>query len=158
MRRSIESARLLMVFTVLASVGSLARGQEKSAVGVQPKPVAGPRAVSKGVAKSELSDRDCRTYAQQVVAAVGSGNISPPNSLIDWDSLFDTMMKGMEITARTRENLTLGLKKGLNGETSFSGQIVKNSQQGGDFSFLRIRENHGRQVILFRLIQPAVTG
>jgi hypothetical protein len=136
----------------------MASGQQKSTDAVQSKPAAGPGAVGKVVAKSKLSEQDCRAYALQVVTAIGSGNIASLNSLIDWDSLFETMMKGMEITARTRENLTLGLKKGLNGESSFSGQVVKNSQQGGTFSFLRTRENHGRQVILFRLIQPAETG
>jgi len=139
MRRSNDSACLLMAFTALIFAGSLASGQEKSASAARSKPAAGAKAVSKGVAKGELSDQDCRSYALQVVKAVGYGKVTTLNSLIDWDSLFRTMMKGLEITAKTREDLTMGLKNVLDRETGLSGQIIKNSQQGGSFSFLRAR-------------------
>ncbi len=158
MRRSSDSTCLLMVFTALTFAGSFAIGQEKSTGAARSKPAAGAGAVSKGAAKGELSDQDCRSYALQVVKAVGSGNVSTLNSLIDWDSLFRTMMKGLEITAKTREDLTLGLKNALDRETGLSGQIIKNSQRGGTFSFLRARENHGCRVVVFRLIQPVEMG
>jgi tetratricopeptide (TPR) repeat protein len=147
-----------MVFMALTSTASLASGQELSPTSVQSKPAAGPRAVQKSAAKGEVSDADCRAYALRVVKAVSSGNVSALNSLIDWDALFNTMLKGIEISPQMRGNITVGLKSALNRETGLSGQIIKNSQQGGTFSFLRNRENHDRRVILFRLIQPLTTG
>jgi len=158
MRRSIEFARLLMVFTALTSAASLASGQEESGVAAQAKPAAGARAVGKGSSNGPLPERACRVYASEVVKAVGSGNMAALNALIDWDSLCNTVLNGMDITAKLREDLTRGLKGGFDREAGLSGQIVKNSQQGGTFDFLRIRQNHDRQVILFRMIQPVSMG
>jgi tetratricopeptide (TPR) repeat protein len=64
----------------------------------------------------------------------------------------------MDVTPKLRQDITLGLKNGLSRETGLSGQIVKNSQAGGTFDFLRVREDKNRQAILFRLIQPAEAG
>ncbi len=51
-----------------------------------------------------------------------------------------------------------GLKSSIDSDAGFAAQLVKNSQQGGKFDFLRTRRNHGRQVVLFRMIQPSETG
>ena len=88
MRRSIDSACLLMVFTALTFVGSLATGQEKSS-GVWPsqnRPPDEQRPV-KTCEERAFGAGLSNVMPEQVVAAVASGNISSLNSLIDWDSL-----------------------------------------------------------------------
>ena len=57
-----------------------------------------------------------------------------------------------------RQELKSGLKSGIDSDTGFTGQLVKNCQQGGTVDYLRVRQNHGRQVVLFRMIQPIETG
>jgi hypothetical protein len=158
MRRSMTLARVLLVFSVVTLAGFGASGQEKTAKKSRTKPVPRPRPVSKQTPKSQLHDGDCRAFASQVALAIRAGNISTLNDLIDWESLFNTTMKGMDVTPKLRQDITLGLKNGLSRETGLSGQIVKNSRAGGTFDFLRIREDKNRQAILFRLIQPAGAG
>jgi tetratricopeptide (TPR) repeat protein len=109
-------------------------------------------------AGSAVSEQECRAYADAVVKAVGSGNLPAFNALIDWDELFKTALAGMTMNDAQRTQLMQELKNGLNNETGISGQIVKNSKNGGELGFLRTRQNHGRQVILFRMIQPATQG
>ncbi len=50
------------------------------------------------------------------------------------------------------------MRTGFDDETGFTGQLVKTAQADGRFDFLRTRQNHGRQVVLFRNIQPSDCG
>ena len=72
--------------------------------------------------------------------------------------LFDaTVMVNLALSdQQLRQELKTGLKNGIDSDTGLTGQLVKNSQQGGKIDFLRTRQNHGRQVVpLFRMIQPS---
>ena len=109
-------------------------------------------------AQNQLSDEECRAYAMAVVDAIGSGNRDAFTAHIDWDALFDTAMFSMDLPDKQRTELRAGLKNGIDSDTGLTGQLVKNTQQGGRVDFLRTRQNHGRQVILFRLIRPIEAG
>jgi hypothetical protein len=158
MRQSKKAAWFLLLFTVVTFGAVRAWGQDPSAKA----PPANPRAVlqpsSKAASKTELTDAECRAFAGKIAAAARSGRVSDLNDLFDWDSLFNTMLKGIDTADKFRRDLTLGLKNGLSQETAFTGQIVKNSQLGGTFDFLHIRGDKKRPLILFRLVQPATAG
>jgi hypothetical protein len=110
------------------------------------------------VAENPLSDEECRAYALAVVNSVGSGNRAVFSTQFDWDSLCDTVLLNVDLTDKKRQEFKTGLKRRIDNETGFAAQLVKNSQQGGKFDFLRTRLNHGRQVILFRMIMPMRGG
>jgi hypothetical protein len=158
MRRSINSAGILLLFAVATVAGFDARGQEKAKSKGRAKPGSGSQSISKSASKNQINDADCRAYASRVVDAVKAGNMSAVNELVDWDSLFNRTFEGMDIEPKLRERITLGFRNGLSLETGLSGQIIKNSRAGGTFDFLRIRDDESRRVILFRLIQPANAG
>ena len=158
MRRSMTLAWVLLVFNMVTVTGFGASFQEKSAKTSQAKPGPRSQAVSKPAPQGQLPDGDWRAFGSQVALAIKSGNVSALNDLIDWDALFNTTLKGIEVTPKLRQDLTLGLKNGLSRESGFSGQIVKNSREGGTFDFLKVREDKNRQAILFRLIQSAGSG
>ena len=158
MRRSSKSAWILLVLTVVTTGGLPARSQEKSTRKSQSTPTTRSPSVSKPAQSGQLDDKDCRAFATKVVEAVKSGNTSALNDLIDWESLFNKTLKDIELTPKLRQDINSGLKSGLSRESGLSGQIVKNSQAGGSFDFLRIREDKNQKVILCRLIQPAGSG
>jgi hypothetical protein len=158
MRRSMTLALVLLAFTVVTVTAYGAIRQEKSAKSSRAKPSPRSQSVSKPAPRIPLRDDDCRAFAAQVVEAIGTGRLPAVNDLIDWELLFSKTMRGLEVTTKLRQDITSGLRNGLSRETGLSGQFVKNSQTGGTFDFLRVRNEKNRQAILFRLIQPAGSG
>jgi hypothetical protein len=110
------------------------------------------------LAPNQFSDEECRDYALAVVNAAGSGNRAAFTAQIDWDALFDASLVNLALSDQQLQEFKKGLKSSIDSDTGFAAQLVKNSQQGGKFDFLRTRRNHGRQVVLFRMIQPSETG
>ena len=113
-----------------------------------------------GHANSPLSDQECRDYAQSVTKAVASGDLAALNALIDWNQIFDTVVcHGMEMTTKRREDLILGLRSGIEQRRIvYEPTDQERPRPEGRLDFLRTRQNHGRQVILFRMIQPDEHG
>jgi len=52
----------------------------------------------------------------------------------------------------------MGLKSSFNKPTGYAGQLIKNTKDGGKLDYLRTRQNHGRQVILMRMLLPGDSG
>jgi hypothetical protein len=158
MNRRVTWIRLLLVITALTAACSATSAQDTRTGRTRSK-VGSKQSVSQnGGANNPLSDQECRAYAQLVIKAVASGDQAAFNALIDWDQLFDTALTGIEMTEKLRKDLNRGLRSGGDRETALTGQLIKNSRAGGTFDFLRARQSHGRQAILFRLIQPISTG
>jgi hypothetical protein len=158
MQRFRTMSSLFWVIAAWSALVSTAVAQTTKAGGSSAKGTSKPSGGQVRNAQNQLSDEECRAYAVAVVNAVGSGNRAAFTAQIDWDALFDTVMVGMELTDKLRQEFKTGLKTGLDSEAGFTGQLVKNSQQGGKVDFLRTRPNHGRQVILFRMIRPVEAG
>jgi hypothetical protein len=153
-RRRIESASLPIVFAVLASVGNLSCGQDRGGGREQPKAPAGTQAIQDRAGQQELSDQDCRDYAQAVVRAVATGDQAAFNGLVDWDLIFDTATARLGVPETARAEYIRGLRSEMETKGGLGRQIIEKSRKGGEFSFLRTREKHGRRVALFRSIGP----
>jgi len=157
MQRRLTLARLLLVGTALTFNASLVSGQEKTEGAIQAKPVPKPAARDRD-AKSALSEQDCREYAQKVVNAVEAGDRNALDALIDFESIFEAATAGFEVPDAERPEMIRGLHSSMGSQGGLAGQLIQNSQAGGNFDFLRVRQNRQRPVILFRIIQPASSG
>ena len=93
----------MLVFSLVTFTVSGASGQEKTAKTARTKQLPRSQPVSKPAPESQLHDSDCRAFASQVALAVRAGNVSTLNDLIDWESLFNTTMKGMDVTPKLRQ-------------------------------------------------------
>jgi hypothetical protein len=158
MRRLRKLSSCFWVITASSALVSTAAAQAPKAGGSSAKGISKPSVGQGRVSQNQLSDEECRAYAEAVVNAIDSGNRAAFTAQIDWDSLLDTVMVNMDLTDKQRQELKTGLKSGIDSDTGLTGQLVKNSQQGGKVDFLRTRPNHGRQVILFRMIRPLQAG
>jgi hypothetical protein len=78
--------------------------------------------------------------------------------LIEWDAFFKRISIGWDVSSKFNQDLLAGLKHSMEQPTGVTGQLILNSKQGGTFSYLRIRQNHGRQMVLFRLLKPISQG
>lgn len=104
-------------------------------------------------APGALSEAECRDYAEAVIKAVEAGDQAAFNGLVHWDALFETMLAGLDISEPFRSGVLTGLRSSLlNEQRGFAGQLVQTSKRGGSIHFLRTRQNHGRQVVLFRFL------
>jgi hypothetical protein len=162
MRRRTWCVFLLTVFAASASAGAQSRGQEKAGGAgfprAQTKPAASTRAVPAGAAQKKVSEHDCRQFAQAVVQAVAAGDSAAFNTLIDWDSILKTATAGLGIPDREISELIRGMRTSVVSEGGLASQLIQNSQAGGQFAFIRTREKHERQVVLFRFLRPTSQG
>ena len=158
MHRQVTRVRLVLACVALTTACSRAKDENISGRGARSKSDPTQPAAQDRVATNPLSEEECRTYAQSVTKAVASGDLTVLNALIDWNQLFNTVLSGMEMTTKRRQDLMLQMRSEINKGESFTSQLIKNSEAGGSLDFLRARQNQGRQVILFRMIQPISTG
>jgi hypothetical protein len=157
MRHGIAIARFLSVAIIFTTPVSRVNAQGPPTK-VVARQALNPVAAADRGPHTELSEEECRAYADRFVKAIVSGDLKSLNTLIDWNAMFETALAGSELTDAKRRELTSTLMSGINRETGFARQLLKNFQMGGDFSFVRVRMNHGRQVILFRRIGPFSGG
>lgn len=160
MKRMAKFSRILWIVTAMAATASPSWGQPG---GTSPK--ARPRPGQQKTvrdnasnAKGPLADADYRAFAKAIESAIASGKQSAFDALIDWDSLFKTMAAGLDMTATMREQVLGELRQEVTNESGITGQLVKNSKNGGTFHFLRTRQSRGRQVVLFRMVRPISEG
>jgi hypothetical protein len=153
--------RRLWIMTALAVAAIPACGQAGRNAPSATKPTPGQPSARPGelAAQVALPESDCLAYAQSVVKAVADGDPARLIDLVDWDSIFNAAVAGLDLTDEKRQDIFRGLRRGVDDrERGFAGQYIKISKQGGSLSFLRTRQSHGRRVILFRLIQPIEVG
>jgi hypothetical protein len=105
-----------------------------------------------------LSEQDCRDFAQSVSNAVAAGDLVALNALFDWHHVSDVVLNGMELTTKRRQDLALELRTGVSRESSFTSQMIKNVGAGGTLRCLRTRQDHQRQVVLYRMLGPGRSG
>jgi hypothetical protein len=158
MRRLRNFASFFWVITSWSAMVSTAPAQTTKAGDSPVQAISKPSGGQGRLAPNQLSDEECRDYALAVVNAAGSGNRAAFTAQIDWDALFDASLVNLALSDQQLQEFKKGLKSSIDSDTGFAAQLVKNSQQGGKFDFLRTRRNHGRQVVLFRMIQPSETG
>jgi hypothetical protein len=158
MWRSRSSAPLMIAFTALTLALSPACRQQKPGAIAQAKPAVGPAVASEGALTKPLPEEDCEEYADAVVEAVASGDPAAVNSLIDWDSIFATATADLGASEKVVSDWKRGLKTTVIDNAGYAGRLIQNSKEGGQFDYLRTRESHGKQVILFRMIGPGGQG
>ncbi len=151
-------ARMVCVLALLIATTSPTWGQVRR--GPAPRSKARPSQPARNTAKAKgaLSEAECRAFADTVAKAIATGDQAKLNGLIDWDAFFKRISMGWDIPAKASQDTLSGLKEGMQQPTGVTGQLIQNSKQGGSFSFLRTRQNHGRQVILFRMLKPSSEG
>jgi hypothetical protein len=110
------------------------------------------------VTAQPISEQECRDFAESLSKAVAAGDLAALNGLFDWNQLYGAVLNGMEMTTKRRQDLVLELRTGMDKDYSFTGQLIKNVQAGWTWHYLRTREDHGRQVILYRWLRPIRTG
>ncbi len=158
MKSHVALVHLGLVCVALTTACSKTTDENNSGRGARLKADPTQQVAQDSVANNPLSDQECRAYARSVTEAVASGDPAVVNSLIDWNQVFNTALSGMEMTTKRRQDLMLDLRRGIAKDVSFTTQLIKNSEAGGSLDFLRARQNRGRQVMLFRMIQPIGTG
>ncbi len=160
MRRTRWSLPLRIPFLAVTFVfaGLPGCGQQGPQVGAPAKPVSGARATPSEVARAPIGEKDCLEYANEVVAAVATGNKSVLNALIDWDAIFATSTADLDAPATVVSGWIREMKQSLATGLGFADAIIQNSKAGGQFDYLRTRISHGQQVILFRLIGGGTQG
>lgn len=158
MKRAMTSLHIVLG---LAALAAPAWGQAGRDASPATKTAPGPLAARPGdaAARAELSEAECRAYAQAVVKALTAGNTAELNDLVDWEAIFKTTADGLAIPDATRQGVLAGMKRMIvNGEHGLPGQLARNVAGGGGFRFLRARRRDGRQVVLFRLVAPMGQG
>ena len=150
--------RIACVLALLVVTSSPTWGQTRRGTAIRSKARPGQPTRDTAKAKGDLSAAECRAFAESVVEAVTTGNHTKLNAMVDWDEFFKRISVGWDISAKAKQDTLAGLKQGMEMPAGVTGQLIQNSKQGGSFSFLRTRQNHGRQVILFRLVKPVGEG
>jgi hypothetical protein len=121
---------------------------------------AGQAAAPRGNAavQAELSEQECRAYAQSIVDVVAAGDLDGLNALVDWDAIFETALAKRGIPDKTLQEYLDGMRQGMDRENGVTGQLIDNSKRGGQLSFLRTRQRQGRPVVLIRMLKPIEQG
>jgi hypothetical protein len=150
-----ENIKWIHGLWILAVIATAAFGQavgdRTSAPKQQPEqPVARQDDVA---VRDRLSELDCRAYAESVIKAVEGHDRAGFNALIDWDSIFNRVLAGWDIPEKARQQVIEALRQVV-AQRGVGGQLIRSTERGGQFRFLRVRQSHGRQVVLFRMIQP----
>jgi tetratricopeptide (TPR) repeat protein len=158
MRTDRKSLRIVWGSVILSALIVLAWGQAVRDASSATNPPSGQPADGNGPAQGRLSDADGRAYAQSVVEAVEAGDLAKFNALVDWDALFSAVIAGWEFPDEARQQMLVGLRKGMDGEAGFTAQLFKTSEQGGTLRFLRMRQRQGRPTVLFRMLGPSEAG
>jgi hypothetical protein len=155
-----KTSKRLLSLWILVAVAVPAWGLDDRDGSALKKGIPHPNAAGQpgATAPGALPESDCRAYAQSVVKAVAAGKLAEVNALVDWDALLNSTVAGLDVAPAMRLGLLKGMKDSIVKETGIAGQLVRNVKGGGSFTFLRAWQNHGRQVVLFRLIQPAAQG
>jgi hypothetical protein len=149
-----KTLRGFWILAVIAATGCGHGGAAPNSAKVQPSAHQGD-----AVATVAPSEAECRDYAQAVVKAVTTGDLATLNNLIDWEAIFQTMATGLEMSDSYRAGVFKGMRNAITDpERGFCGQLIKNLKKGGKFSFLRVRQSHGRQVVLFRMLLEGDQG
>lgn len=156
MRHTMAIARILSVAIAVSTASSRvnAQGPPTKVVG---RPVLGPAGAPDRGPQTELSDEDCRAYAQSVVKAIRTGDRNAL-ALVDWDSFAKAASAGLGISDEALQGYTRGMRSSLEGPGGFVDQLIRNSESGGYFHFLRVREDQERRVTLFRNDSAAGCG
>jgi hypothetical protein len=157
MRRRMTLARFLSVLVVLTLTISVAHAQNAPATILARTPAAQGSPIDQG-SHTELSEEECRGYAQAVVKAITTGDRTALNALIDWESFTKSATAGFGLPDAEVEGMKRGMRKSLEGKGSLVDQLIQNSETGGSFHLLRLREDRKRWTVLFRMIQPATSG
>ena len=158
MRPSRFSVPLLIPFVALLSAGLPGCGQKAPKVAASAKPDGSLPGAPEAVPSPPIAEKDCREYADQVVSAVASRNKVAFNALIDWDGIFAVATTDLGAPANVVSGWILEMKQALNTNPGFADAVLHNTEAGGQFSYLRTKISHGRQVIIFRMIGPQNQG
>jgi hypothetical protein len=125
MRRGIAIARFLSVAIIFTTPVSRVNAQGPPTK-VVARQALNPVAAADRGPHTELSEEECRAYADRFVKAIVSGDLKSLNTLIDWNAMFETALAGSELTDAKRRELTSTLMSGINRETGFARQLLKN--------------------------------
>lgn len=139
-------------FGILAAIAAASSGKAApdDVAAKKPAPPGGAAA-----ATVPLSEAECRDYARSVAEAFASGDPAALNKLIDWDTILEPMVAGLEISDSFRASVLKGMRKQLDDpEAGLSGQLIKIVKNNGKFAFVHMRQSRGRPVALFRMISP----
>ncbi|MGP0065952.1 MAG: tetratricopeptide repeat protein [Isosphaeraceae bacterium] len=159
MSRMAQTWRILCIVTLISATASSSWGQAGGASSrTRPRPGQKAARENAGKAKGALSDSDYLGFAKAIETAVSTGNQQAFGALMDWEATFKAMARGWEMPEKTRQEIFQGLRQGVSQGGGITGQLINNSKQGGLFTYLRTRENHGRKVVLFRMIKPMTQG
>lgn len=136
---------------IMSAIAAVAYGQSGRQVRAdEPRSAGRPAAVS----APAITEQECRRFAGSIVKSVEGADLAALNRSIDEKAILETMAAGLNIREPVRADFFAGVEKSLAAAGGFLGQVVQVSKEGGSFTLLRIRQNHGRQVMLFRLIHP----
>ena len=158
MRCWMTLVRLLLILATLTTTGSRVTAQNPRQSNSRAKDVPKQPGGRNRVANNPLSDKDCRAFAQAIADAINAGDRAAFNALIDWDSHFYASQARNALPGTQRQDIMKQLNRTTDNETGFTGQLIKNAKAGAKFSFLRARQNQGRQVVEYRMILPEGSG
>lgn len=97
------------------------------------------------------SDEECQQFALQLERSINQRVPVMFSAAFNTTALYDKALKGVPLTAEQRKSFLEGADK----ETPFGLMICRSLGNGGAYTFLRIKNDRGRKVLLFRLITPA---
>jgi hypothetical protein len=146
MGRHAKWLRSLAILAAIAAMGRDCAAQPEKPPASRP----GDRAASD--APSEV---ECREFVRSVFEAVAAQDLVAFNRLIDWETIFKTAVAGLDIPEKECSEIFAGMDKKIEDPTrGFGAKFLKVAKDGGKLCALRVRQNHGRRVILFRMILP----
>lgn len=102
----------------------------------------------------QVTPAQARNFADALEKAAEARDGQAMNRLIDWETLIDTSMEGLNISSIMKRNFMQGLDASAPNGGPFAASIVMALQGGGSYRFLRVREIDGQRRVLFRLLMP----
>jgi hypothetical protein len=118
----------------------------------------GGESASRAAQQGPVTDAEVRQFATALERGVAAGDTSVFASEIDWNSIIDKSMAGVEAPQQFRDGFRKGAKGSLEKSNNMAAQIIDQARKGGSYRLLRSRLVDKHKTALFRLALPEGAG
>ena len=116
-------------------------------------PTPAPKLVARSIGKPP-THQECLAYGKELTEAVESGDVAAFNRLIDWDSVNNRCVAGIDAPEKYRNDFIKGLARSEVSDQGIANALADGVKKGGRYTMLRCHTRDGGPWLLFRLLLP----